>query len=491
MTVILVSLLCHMAVRRTHSAMILGDAIDKIERFYVDPVEERDLVEAAMSGLTKTLDEHSQFIPPKHFQQFEDFLAQEFYGVGILVEQPEEDQPIRVITPLVASPALAAGILPGDRIIKVDGTDVSKMNLEDVSKRLRGPSGTEVSVEVLRDDAPQTIVITRAQIPLDSVVGDYRDENSQWVYRMRDNPRIAMIRCTSFGEKTVAEMKQVLRDLDNDMDGLILDLRGNAGGLLNAAVDICDMFIESGEIVSTRGRDRSQKASSAVATPGTLLDPDIPMVVLIDGDSASASEIVSACLQDYKRAKIIGTRSYGKGTVQNVMMMEYGRSAFKLTTARYYRPSGVEIHRRPEATPEDVWGVTPDEGFVIPLSRPQRRAIANRWRRATYPVWKDREVTSLADVDPMVDVVDPLESPLDLPVATEPTKENDLKPSGDNPQENAEQTDDEKEPVDEEVIVEETELEGEVDPDLSPDDPRLDPQLWQAVQYLQEQSPDA
>jgi len=487
--VTVVSLLCHLTARRTHSALVVGDAIDKIDSFYVDEVDRRELLESALSGLTSKLDEHSQFIPPQSFEQFEDFLAQEFAGVGILVEQPEEGQPVRVITPLVGSPALRAGVLPGDQIITVDGEDVRKLPLRDVSDRLRGPIETEVVIEVLRDEESQeTIKVVREQIPLDSIVGDYRDEQSRWVFRLKGQPRIAMIRCTSFGEKTVGELRRTLLELDNDFDGLVFDLRGNAGGLLNAAVDVCDMFIEEGEIVSTRGRDPSRKASSDWATRGTLVDPKIPMVVLIDGNSASASEIVAACLQDHRRAAVVGTRSYGKGTVQNVIMMEYGKSALKLTTARYYRPSGRNIHRTADATDEDEWGVVPDEGMLVTLSDDQLRAVGKRWRRAAYPVWEDREINSLSDaLDTDVLETDELTAPIDPPLelpprdeaesATEPSEATDEPASTDDP----EATSDAASPTTGENTAEPTEQAE----DLPVDDPMVDPQLKRAVEYLE------
>ncbi|QEG40991.1 S41 family peptidase [Roseimaritima ulvae] len=483
--VVVVSVLCHITARRTHSALIVGDAIDKIEKYYVDPVDHRQLLESAMKGLQTELDEHSQFIPPESFAQFEQSLAQEFAGIGVLVEQPEPNTPVRVITPLVGSPALRAGVLPGDRILKVDGEDVSTSTLREVSDRLGGVIGTEVKIVILRDDSEHvTLQVMREQIPLDSVLGDYRDEDSQWVYRVRNHPRIAMIRCTSFGEKTAAEMERALRTLDNDFDALILDLRGNPGGLLNAAVAVCDMFIEEGEIVSTRGRDRDHKATSEQATAGTLVEPQIPMAILIDGNSASASEIVSSCLQDHQRAAIVGTRSFGKGTVQQVMMLEYGRSAFKLTTARYYRPSGANIHRTPEAKDEDVWGVTPDPGLEVELSDEDRKAISKRWRRATYPVWEDREITWQADRD------EPDPAPeLDLEFGTVP--EPGATPEPDSGNDASDNSAEENKRSDSDATQDSNAEEQEQNiEDGSFDDPTLDPQLWRAMEYLQQQIDD-
>ena len=383
----LVALPCYVTARRVRTAAAVGDAIDMIDQYYVDPVDPRELLEAAMTGLTKPLDPHSQYIPPAAYDTFQDILHQEFAGIGILVDQPDADGPVRVITPLFGSPALEAGLLPGDRIIRVDGEDVASMPLGDVSQRLRGPIGTTVRLSVRRGE-PQTTVtvqVPRRQIAIDSVVGDYRNDRNQWVYRLEDKPSVAYVRISSFGEKTVDELRQVLTDLDNDFAALVLDLRGNAGGLLSAAVDTCDMLLDAGQIVSTRGRGGQQEMSWS-AEAGTLVHLDKPLAVLIDGDSASASEIVAACLQDHQRAAIVGSRSYGKGTVQNVLLLEYGRSALKLTTARYYRPSGKDLHRNPEATEEDAWGVVPDPGLAVEVDAPTYGQIVSRWQRAAYPV---------------------------------------------------------------------------------------------------------
>lgn len=382
---LLVAILCHTTARQHHSARVVGQAVDLVNRYYVDPVDDRELLENAMSGMLQSLDQHTQYIPPDAYERFESLLQQEFAGIGILVEQPNPDEPVRVITPLFGSPALKAGLMPGDEIVAVDGIDVSTMSLKEVSDRLRGPVNEEVLVGLQRDGEPLTISVRRGQIALESVIGDHRDPDSGWVFRIREHPRIAYIRITSFGEKTVSEVRGALGRLDNDFDALVLDLRGNAGGLLNAAASICDMFLDEGVIVTTQGRG-GKLLSEAKATNGTLVDSDKPIAVLINGESASASEIVAACLQDHKRAVIVGTRSFGKGTVQNVLMMEYGRSALKLTTARYYRPSGRNIHRKPEADEDDEWGVLPDPGLEAELTEEEKKRLVRRWQRATFPV---------------------------------------------------------------------------------------------------------
>ena len=407
------SLLCYVTYRRARTAIMVGDALQLIDQFYVDPVERDDLLTAAMDGMTSSLDEHSSYIPGDAYESFQDSIDQEFAGIGIYVEQPDPGEPVRVITPLVGSPALREGMLPDDRIVRVDDLDVSQMSLKDVSERLKGPVGTTVKVGVRRTDDQETkevsIVVSREQIELESVIGNHRDRNDKWVFRLKSMPTIAYVRLTSFGEKTVEELRSVLTDLDNDFESIILDVRGNSGGLLYAARDISDMFLDSGRIVSTKIRGGKTEAVYD-ATEGTLVDPSKPMAILIDGGSASASEIVAACLQDNQRATIVGTRSYGKGTVQNIIPLQFGRSALRLTVARYFRPNDVNIHRNKDATDEDEWGVSPDPNEVVELDEKTLVALAEHWRKVSYPMLSqnddsnsdERETDKGVDYDPQL-----------------------------------------------------------------------------------------
>ncbi len=400
-----VSILCYSIVGRTKKGILVAEAIGLIDQFYVDPVDDANLVEAAMSGLTSQLDEHSEFIPPRMYGAFQDVIEQEFAGIGILVEQPEKGKPVRIITPLVGSPALAAGLLPGDEVMKVDGKDVSTMEIGDVSNLLRGPVGTSLVMTVQRQAKVEggdvtfvDIPLTRRTIELESVVGDHRDEHNQWVFHLRDQPDIAYVRLTSFGEKTVAEFRRVVGALSPDAKSLILDLRANSGGLLHAAVDICDDFLDSGRIVTIKKRG-GEIDSQYDAKPGALLRSELTVVVLIDGNSASASEIVAACLQDHGRARIVGSRSFGKGTVQNVLSLDYGRSALKLTTARYYRPSGHNIHRLKDSQLEDEWGVMPDAGMDVSIDDESYKKLIQSWQKSSFPVLADQSAEPPAEVE--------------------------------------------------------------------------------------------
>lgn len=378
------SVACYVMNRRVKTALVVSDALNLIDAYYVDPVESDDLLIAAMDGMTSKLDEHSEYIPREDYESFQENINQEFAGIGIFVEQPQEAEPVRVITPLVNSPALRAGIRPGDNIIEINGEDVSKMLLRDVSSRLKGPVGTVVNLTVRRDQGETNLDVLRDLIPLESVIGDYRDDDNRWVYRLKDDPAIAYVRLTSFGEKTVRELERVLTDLDNDFAAIVLDLRGNGGGLLQAAVDVSNMFLHTGGIVSTRIRG-GEIEDRYDARPGVLVANSKPVAILIDENSASASEIVAASLKDNQRASIVGMRSYGKGTVQNILPLQFGRSALRLTVARYYRPNGENIHRGKEATEDDEWGVRPDEGLEVELDDESIIKVARRWREASYP----------------------------------------------------------------------------------------------------------
>lgn len=383
------SLVCYSTYRVIRPALVVGDAVQLIERYYVEPVDADELVNGAMDGLTGRLDENTTFIPKSSYQAFESSINQEFAGIGILIKQPEKDGPVEVITPLIGSPALRAGFRPGDQIIRVGEKDVSKAELSEVSGLLKGRIDTSVAVTVRRNvnEQPETVDLTvqRDTIQLESVIGYEREQDNTWNYRLPQQPRIAYIRLTTFGERTPSELEEVLKELNNDFDSLILDVRGNGGGLLTTAVAVCDMFLDEGRVVSTKIRDRVLE-SVWDASPGKLVAADKSMVVLIDGNSASASEIVAACMQDHGRAAIAGVRSYGKGTVQNILPLQSGRSALRLTVATYFRPSDKNIHRTPQSLDEDEWGVTPDEGLVVKLDDADQIKLYERLQRVSYPM---------------------------------------------------------------------------------------------------------
>ncbi len=363
-----VSLACYVKADRNRYASALAQAMNVIDAHYLDEVSYRELYENAMRGMAEGLDGHSAYVSPTEYSRFLEGLEQEFGGIGILVEVDQETERLTVMSPLVDTPAYRAGIKAGDVILEIDGKDTLRMTLKDAVELMRGEPGASVRLTVrhVGEEEPIEVEITRDIIPIESVLGDRRDKDGTWDFLLEENRRVTYVRLITFGEHTVDELTEVLED--RKVEALILDLRDNAGGLLTVAVDTCDLFIHDGVIVSTRERGGKMRRAPARAASDTIIDRDVPMVVLTNRFSASASEIVAACLQDHERAKIVGQRTWGKGTVQNIIELEGRRAALKLTTASYWRPSGKNIHRRKDATDEDDWGVQPDEGFDIVLT---------------------------------------------------------------------------------------------------------------------------
>ncbi len=378
------ALLCYQKSVHSRFASTLADTLQIISGSYVREVNSRELFEGAMDGMVGSLDQYSDYITPAEIEEFREGLDQEFGGIGIIVEMHPETRRMTVMSPLVGTPAWEKGLRAGDAILAVDGEPTEEMDLRDAVKKMRGPKGTEVTLTLLHpgEQKTQDVTLRRAIINVESVMGDTRLPDGSWRFLLEEEPRFAYIRVTTFGQHTADEFAAAISDASQPYDGLILDLRGNAGGLLTAAVDMCDRFLDSGVIVTTRGRGGVVR-EEFTARPGTTLVPKhVPVVVLINRYSASASEIVAACLQDHGRAVVIGGRSWGKGTVQNVIPLEGGRSLLKLTTASYWRPSGADIHRHKGATEADAWGVHPNEGFEEVLTDAQYEAVLiNRRRR--------------------------------------------------------------------------------------------------------------
>jgi carboxyl-terminal processing protease len=364
------------------------DAVEKVETNYVRPVTRRELLESALDGMLQNLDPHSSFINTSESKQFKRTIEGKFGGIGIQVGMDNESNRLQVIAPMVGTPAYEAGILAGDQIVEIDGQSAEGMSPDKAVEVLTGRPGTEVKLNVLHEGSedPETISITRAIIDIPSVLGDHRKPDDHWDFMFDKDKKIGYVRVTSFMQNTVDELKTALAQLKEEgMKGLILDLRDDPGGLLSAAVEISDLFIDKGEIVSTKGRNTPSRSFSAQKDD---LYEDVPLVVLINQNSASASEIVSAALQDHKRAAIVGQRSYGKGSVQNILELEDGNSVLKLTVASYYRPSGENIHRFKTARNTDKWGVSPDKGLEVKL--PQSEFI--NWFLAR----RDRDMDSSA-----------------------------------------------------------------------------------------------
>ena len=350
---------------------VFVDAVEQVEANYVRPVNRRELLESALKGMLQNLDPHSSYINTSEWKQFKRQIEGRFGGIGIQVGMDNDASRLKVIAPMVGTPAYEAGILAGDIIMEIDGQSTEGMNPDKAVEVLTGRPGTQVKLSVLHegDEKLETIAVTRAIIDVPSVLGDSRKPDDSWSFMLDQDKKIGYIRISSFIQNTTEELKKALAELKSDgMKALVLDLRDNPGGLLSAAVEVSDLFVADGLIVSTKGRNTVGKTYEA-QKDGTY--GDFPMVVLVNQNSASAAEIVSACLQDHNRAVVVGQRSYGKGSVQNIIDLEDGNSVLKLTVASYLRPSGKNIHRFKNAKDSDEWGVSPNAGLDVKLTSSQ------------------------------------------------------------------------------------------------------------------------
>ena len=319
---------------------IFGDIFERVRANYVEAPEERELIENAINGMLTALDPHSSFLNAEDAEDMRTQTRGEFGGLGIEVTM--EDELVKVIAPMFGTPAEAAGVLAGDLIARIDGEEVRGLTLQQAVERMRGPVNTPIELTILREGLaePVEITIVRDIIKLQAV-------------KVRTEGDVGYLRVISFTEQTYDDLREGFEQLteqigEDNLQGIVLDLRLNPGGLLDQAISISDAFLEKGLIVSTRGRDdRDSRRFSA--RRGDLLDGK-PVVVLINGGSASASEIVAGALQDHRRATVVGTRSFGKGSVQTIIPLgEAG--ALRLTTALYYTPAGTSIQGK---------GITPD-----------------------------------------------------------------------------------------------------------------------------------
>ena len=335
-----------------------------IEEQSLRQVPRQQLFISAMEGMLKDLDEHSMYISGDMFKQFDEEIRQEFGGVGMYVETDPKSKLLTVLAAMPGTPAFDAGLRSGDQIVEIDGAQTAGLTRRDAIKLLRGPIGKPVELKVVRGEREFFKSLNRAAISVPSVHGDFRQSDGNWRFVLKDQPNIGYIRLVQFGEKSAEEFAAAIQETGK-IDGLIIDLRNNAGGLLDVAIEICDMLLPAGKkIVSTRGRNMPDR--EAFSTEKIGLDLQMPVCVIVNRNSASASEVVAGCLQDHGRAILVGEQSWGKGTVQNVIPIQRGESAMKLTTSSYWRPSGVHIDRYDEvAKKTNSWGVHPDDGYDV------------------------------------------------------------------------------------------------------------------------------
>jgi carboxyl-terminal processing protease len=363
------------------SVKLFVDVLGKVRQNYATELDEermRKLVEDMINGGLERLDPHSQYINPKEYKQFVKNSKGRFGGIGVQIGFDRQNRgQLTVISPLVGTPAYDAGVLAGDAVIKIDGKPTASMRLSEAVDLIQGDPGQEITLTVLHEGSsdPVDIKIVRDEIKVQNVLGDLRKPGNpkEWDFLLDKQERIGYIRLANFNEEATKEMKAALEELKRQgVRGVILDLRGNPGGLLLAAVDISNFFMADGRIVSTKGRNHKEEVYDAKPAGALLADKAVPLVVLVNRYSASASEIVAGALQDNGRAVIVGERTYGKGSVQNVFKMEKETSALKLTTATYWRPSGKNMHRFPDSKDEDDWGVKPNAGFEVPMKDEER-----------------------------------------------------------------------------------------------------------------------
>jgi carboxyl-terminal processing protease len=360
---------------------LVVDVLDEVDHKYVrelDPDAKRRLVEDMINGGLERLDPHSAFINPRKFKQFTKESKGKFGGIGIQINNDRQSGVLTVVSPLPGTPAYEAGVLAGDLIVKIDGKPTENMVVGEAVDLIQGDPGQKITLTVVHEGSKEQVDLEmeRAMIQVQSVLGDRRKSNNpkEWDFFLDKANKIAYVRLVAFSETAADELRQTLEHLQQEgLHGLILDLRLNPGGLLKAAVEISNLFLPEGRIVSTRGRTGQEEVYDAEAKRALLVPAEnYPMVVLVNKFSASASEIVAAALQDHGRAVIIGERSFGKGSVQNVIPMENRHSALKLTTASYWRPSGKNIHRFPDSKETDEWGVKPNPGFEVPMKDEER-----------------------------------------------------------------------------------------------------------------------
>lgn len=459
---------------------VLAQTLRRIQWRYLEEADEEQLFEGAVDGMIYSLetefgDQYSMYVRPNLVEEFDEELNQEFGGLGIEMGIDPKTGQLTVLSPIFGAPASLGGIQANDRIVAIDGVSTKGISFSEAKDKMRGMVGEPVTLRIQRPkpknetegtDTPLAkespveldVKLQRAMVKIDTVLGDTRAPSGAWSFMLEGHDKIGYLRIVSFADNTVEEVRLAIEQLKKEgVQGLILDLRDNPGGYLDSAVEVCDMFIDSGKIVSTRGRSRDfwswfseeekprkidekkDKSSNKKetrhfeerdrfsATEGMILDKKIPIAVLINEDSASAAEIVAACLMDHHRAKIIGRRSFGKGTVQEILPVGGGRGILKLTSASYWRPSGKNINRSKNAKDEEDWGVRPDPGFEVDIDSDTRKTIilTRRRRDLNYS-----DALSIPDVMLRSELDVKSGDKLPLPDATEEneaTPEEDLK----------------------------------------------------------------
>ena len=380
----ILSVACYSVSARNRYANIFAEALNVVEQRALQSMSREDLFDAAMDGLVSKLDRHSRYLHDDDLDSFQISIDQQFGGIGVFIGLGDSAGQLFVRAAFPGSPADRAGIEPGDIITAIDGVNLDDEQPDGAIKNMKGNVDEPVTLTVLRDGKNLDFKMVREVIYVPNVRGDRWMPDGEWKFTVKQAPKIGYVRVLSFGKETSDEFRATLEKLAGNIDGLIIDLRGNAGGLLDSAIDLCDMLlVKELDIVSIRSRQRhiTQKTYSSTVAP--ILSSAVPIVVLIDRYSASASEIMAGCLQDHGRATLIGEQTWGKGTVQDVLPIEHGESALKLTTSSYWRPSGKNIDRDfAKENGDEKWGVQPDVGFEVALE--EIEVQRNEYYRSEY-----------------------------------------------------------------------------------------------------------
>ncbi len=375
MLAVVVSYACYLRGAQNPYARYVAEGLASIQTGALDSVPSRELFDGAMQGMVGVLhehgDAHSQFLNEAEANPLRSEIHQQFGGIGVRIGFAGDPHRLAIVAPPdPGTPAARAKLQPGDYIVTIDDQQTIGMKMSDVLRLMRGEPGTTVrlSIERAAETRPHTVELVREVINLESILGDRRDQDGGWQFRLADDPRIAQVRITSFGDRTAGEFSNVMQKLTSEgVAAIVLDLRDNPGGSLDAAVAVCEMLLPAGRtIVETRGRGHVLLHRYVSATSGRY--DEVPLAVVVNQNSASAAEIVAACLQDNGRAVVVGQRTYGKGTVQQLLPLQSGKSLLKLTWASFWRPSGANIHRAAGVPDDATWGVLPDTGYEQKLS---------------------------------------------------------------------------------------------------------------------------
>jgi|GEM_PF-888073 len=353
----------------------IAEANEKLQKHSVIPLDEKMLADHALKGLLKGLkDPYADYLSADELGRVDSQLKGVLTGIGVQLKLVDQ-RPV-VLSPLEGSPALKAGMKPGDVIDAIDGKATRGLTMDEVVKRILGPSGSVVKLKVVHaDGAVKEVSLTRKEIRWRSVEGFRRGGDGQWQFLLDPEYKIGYLHIQQFSSRTAAEVRETVQSLQQQgLKGLIVDLRFCPGGLLGQAIEVCKLFLDKGVILSTRGPAKTEKTWKA---DGKSPFADLPLVVLVNDQTASAGEIVAGALRDHDRAVLLGTRTFGKGSVMAIVKLEAG-GALKVTTAYHYLPSGRNIQKRPG---KKTWGVDPTDGFYLPLSGPQTEALQKDARK--------------------------------------------------------------------------------------------------------------